>query len=53
MKSIKRMTQRKEILSFGSNHLLLLRAVLALGAAMLSMHWKRPSVSMVFNRQGE
>lgn len=53
MKSIKRMTQRKGILSFGSNHLLLLRAVLALGAAMLSMHWKRPSVSMVFNRQGK
>lgn len=38
MKSIKRMTQTKEIL--GNNHLLLLKAGLALGAAMLSMCWK-------------
>lgn len=49
MKPIKRMTRRKGLFSFGSNHLLLLRAVLALGAAMLSMHWKRPSMSIVFN----
>lgn len=53
MKSIKRMTRRKGIFSFGSNHLLLLRAVLALGAAMLSLHWERPSMSIVFSRQGE
>lgn len=52
MKSIKKMTQRKGIFSFGSNHLLLLRAGLALGAAVLSLHWERPSVSIVFNRQG-
>lgn len=40
MKSIKRMTQTKAILGLGNNHLLLLQAVLALGAAALSRHWK-------------
>lgn len=53
MKSIKRMTRRKGIFSFGSHHRLLLQAVLALGAAVLSMHWERPSMSIVFNRHGE
>lgn len=34
------MTQTKEMLGLGNNHLLLLKAGLALGAAMLSMWWK-------------
>lgn len=44
MKSIKRMTQMKAILGLGNNHLLLLQAVLALGAAVLSRHWKNAFV---------
>lgn len=44
MKSIKRMTQTKAILGLGNNHLLLLQAVLALGAAVLSRHWKNAFV---------
>lgn len=35
------MTQTKGIFTFGNNHLLLLQAVLGLGAVMLSMRWKK------------